>query len=89
MCNVDTAVLGQVWHDKKDPSAFPDFNTKHTCKNYDDVREWAKRLQVRTFPPELCYNILINLLFQAPPAETMPGDFLGIPKPEDILEYTP
>jgi hypothetical protein len=53
MCNVDTAVLGQVWHDKKDPSAFPDFNTKHTCKNYDDVREWAKRLQVRTLPPEL------------------------------------
>ncbi|KAM0320152.1 hypothetical protein ACHAPQ_010086 [Fusarium lateritium] len=70
MCNVDTAVLGQVWHDKKEPSAFPDFNTKHICKNYDDVREWAKRLQ-------------------APPAETMPGDFLGIPKPDDILEYTP
>ena len=46
MCHVDTGVLGQVWYDKKDPNAFPDFNTKHTCKNYDDIRKWAKSLQV-------------------------------------------
>ncbi|KAM0548119.1 hypothetical protein ACHAPJ_010040 [Fusarium lateritium] len=45
MCNIDTGVLGQVWYNKKDPSAFPDFNTKHTCKNYDDIRKWAKKLQ--------------------------------------------
>lgn len=48
MCNVDTGVLGQVWIDPEEPTAFPDFRTKHTCKNYEDIREWAERLQVRT-----------------------------------------
>lgn len=47
MCNVDTAVLGQVWANKDDPIAFPDFNTRHMCKNYEAVREWAEKLQVR------------------------------------------
>ncbi|KAF7551987.1 hypothetical protein G7Z17_g4615 [Cylindrodendrum hubeiense] len=45
MCNVDTAVLGQVWATKEDPMAFPDFNTRHMCKNYDAVREWGEKLQ--------------------------------------------
>ncbi|PON22126.1 hypothetical protein TGAM01_v209000 [Trichoderma gamsii] len=45
MCNVDTGVLGQVWINPEEPTAFPDFRTKHTCKNYEDIREWAERLQ--------------------------------------------
>ncbi|KAH7133107.1 hypothetical protein B0J13DRAFT_93554 [Dactylonectria estremocensis] len=45
MCNVDTAVLGQVWANKEEPLAFPDFNTRHMCKNYDAVRAWSERLQ--------------------------------------------
>ncbi|KAF4987367.1 hypothetical protein FDECE_15463 [Fusarium decemcellulare] len=45
MCNVDTGVLGQVWANQKDPNAFPDFNTKHTCKNYEDIKKWAEKLQ--------------------------------------------
>ncbi|KAH7153330.1 hypothetical protein EDB81DRAFT_648860 [Dactylonectria macrodidyma] len=45
MCNVDTAVLGQVWANPDDPLAFPDFNTRHMCKNYDAVRIWSERLQ--------------------------------------------
>ncbi|KAI5456529.1 hypothetical protein BGZ63DRAFT_395695 [Mariannaea sp. PMI_226] len=45
MCNVDTGVLGQVWADPDEPTAFPDFNTRHMCKNYDDVRKWAEKLQ--------------------------------------------
>lgn len=49
MCNVDTGVLGQVWYDRKNPSAFPDFNTKHTCKNYDDIKKWSEKLQVSIF----------------------------------------
>jgi hypothetical protein len=49
MCNVDTGVLGQVWVAASDggaPIAFPDFNTRHKCKNYDDVKNWAQKLQV-------------------------------------------
>uniref|UniRef100_A0A0B7JPQ2 Tat pathway signal sequence n=1 Tax=Bionectria ochroleuca TaxID=29856 RepID=A0A0B7JPQ2_BIOOC len=45
MCNVDTGVLGQVWVDPEKPNAFPDFNTRHMCKDYDAVRRWAKDLQ--------------------------------------------
>lgn len=48
MCNVDTGVLGQVWVDPKQPTAFPDFRTKHVCKNYDEIRNWAEHLQVST-----------------------------------------
>ncbi|CAI6092891.1 unnamed protein product [Clonostachys chloroleuca] len=45
MCNVDTAVLGQVWANPNNPKAFPDFNTKHVCKNYESVRKWAESIQ--------------------------------------------
>ncbi|KAK0738048.1 hypothetical protein B0T18DRAFT_335326 [Schizothecium vesticola] len=48
MCNVDTRLMGQVWYDKKHPRAFPDFNTKHTCKNYNVVRAWARERQLPT-----------------------------------------
>jgi len=46
MCNVDTGVLGQVWWNPSKPAAFPDFNTIHQCKNYDDVRKWADAHQI-------------------------------------------
>jgi hypothetical protein len=45
MCNVDIAVLGQVWWNKDTPIAFPDFNTQHICRNYDAVRQWAEENQ--------------------------------------------
>lgn len=48
MCNADTGVLGQVWFDQDSPTAFPDFNTKHKCKNFDDISKWAVEHQVRT-----------------------------------------
>ena len=44
MCTADYGVLGQWW--VKDVGPFVDFNTKHKCKNFDDIREWAKRHQV-------------------------------------------
>lgn len=47
MCNADTGVLGQVWFDRESPTAFPDFNTKHKCKNFDDISKWAVEHQVR------------------------------------------
>ncbi|TDZ13809.1 Oxidase ustYa [Colletotrichum orbiculare MAFF 240422] len=44
MCNVDTAVLGQVWANDP-PVPFPDFHTKHMCKNYEAIQAWAEKLQ--------------------------------------------
>lgn len=88
MCNVDTGVLGQVWTNPEDPTAFPDFNTKHKCKNYDHVKDWALKLQVRH---ELAQNYgpVLMMKLQAPPEEGLPDDFLLMPEPEDIMKYTP
>jgi len=41
MCDVDIGVFGAVWYNASDPRPFVDFNTKHVCKNFDDVRNWA------------------------------------------------
>lgn len=51
MCTVDLGVLGQVWWNKESPEAFVDFNTKHQCRNYTAVREWARTHQVPEKPP--------------------------------------
>jgi len=45
MCTTDFNVFGQVWIDSiKQP--FPDFMTKHKCKNFDAIRQWAYDHQV-------------------------------------------
>ncbi|KAG4439094.1 hypothetical protein IFR05_005436 [Cadophora sp. M221] len=41
MCTADVGVLGQVWWNKDEPVAYPDFNTRHKCRNFDDIRQWA------------------------------------------------
>ncbi|TKA50314.1 hypothetical protein B0A49_11075 [Cryomyces minteri] len=45
MCTVDIGVLGQVWWNKDEPTAYPDFNTEHRCRNFDVVRQWAEAHQ--------------------------------------------
>jgi hypothetical protein len=47
MCNVDTSILGQVWVNSDKPTAFPDFNTRHMCKNFDAIKAWAGKVEVR------------------------------------------
>lgn len=52
MCQVDTGLLGQVWWDKVRPKAFVDFNTRHTCKDFEAVRRWAEERQMPEVVPE-------------------------------------
>ncbi|KAH8594659.1 hypothetical protein B0O99DRAFT_513547 [Bisporella sp. PMI_857] len=52
MCTVDIGVLGQVWWNKQQPTAYPDFNTKHTCRNFEDVRKWAEKHQAPADVPD-------------------------------------
>jgi len=53
MCNVDIGVLGQVWWNKNQPTAYPDFNTQHKCRNFKDVRKWAEAHQApKVVPPD-------------------------------------
>lgn len=51
MCTVDVGMLGQVWWNPPAPKAFVDFNTKHTCRNFEDVRTWAEARQLPENPP--------------------------------------
>jgi len=53
MCTVDVNVLGQVWWNRKEPTAFPDFNTVHRCRNFEAVRQWAEEHQApMNVPPD-------------------------------------
>lgn len=52
MCTVDVGVLGQVWWNRERPTAYPDFNTEHKCKNFEDVRKWAEAHQAPKDVPD-------------------------------------
>lgn len=41
MCSADFNLLGFVHVAGREP--FPDFGTEHTCRNFDDVRDFASR----------------------------------------------
>jgi len=51
MCNVDVGVLGQIWVDPTDTMPFVDFNTRHKCKNFEAIRQWAHDHQLPEEPP--------------------------------------
>jgi hypothetical protein len=40
MCNADYTVFG--FYFVEDHSTGMNFNTKHMCKNYDDILDWAE-----------------------------------------------
>lgn len=86
MCNVDTGVLGQVWYDQESPEAFPDFNTKHTCKNYEDIRVWAEKIQVCHQSVRGFIQIKANQ-YQAPAPEDLPPGYMKAP--EGVLADIP
>jgi hypothetical protein len=46
MCGVDVGMLGQVWWDPTWPKSFVDFNTKHVCRNFEEIRGWAEQRQL-------------------------------------------
>lgn len=45
MCKADVSILGHVWI--RDYGIYPDFNTKHRCKNFEAIRDWARDRQLR------------------------------------------
>ncbi|KIM93703.1 hypothetical protein OIDMADRAFT_137397 [Oidiodendron maius Zn] len=52
MCTVDIGVLGQIWWNREEPMAYVDFNTRHKCRNFDVVRQWAFEHQAPEEVPE-------------------------------------
>jgi hypothetical protein len=48
---MDIGVFGSVWVGKRtDVHTFTDFNTKHVCRNFDQIREWARLNQMPDQP---------------------------------------
>lgn len=41
MCTADVGVSCQVCWNREEPVAYPDFNTRHKCRNFEDIRQWA------------------------------------------------
>jgi hypothetical protein len=56
MCTADVRVFSYVWYlpeNKTQPKSFPDFvTTQHTCRNFDDIPDWAERNQLSEYRPD-------------------------------------
>ncbi|KAB8301645.1 hypothetical protein EYC80_003483 [Monilinia laxa] len=52
MCTVDIGIMGQVWVHPDAPDAYVDFNTKHKCRDYEAVRDWAEKRQIPVTVPD-------------------------------------
>ena len=50
MCDLDIGTFGQVWVKHPTPRPWVDFNTRHTCRNFDAIRAWNEEKQI---PAEL------------------------------------
>ncbi|KAF7901476.1 hypothetical protein EAF00_003697 [Botryotinia globosa] len=46
MCTVDIGVMGKIWVRPEALEAYQDFNTKHKCRDFDAVRNWAEQRQM-------------------------------------------
>ncbi|KAF2198139.1 hypothetical protein GQ43DRAFT_337235, partial [Delitschia confertaspora ATCC 74209] len=49
MCTLDIGVLGQVWYQpegEERATPYVDFNTQHTCRDFEAIRKWAEMRQL-------------------------------------------
>ncbi|KAH8821828.1 hypothetical protein F5884DRAFT_769163 [Xylogone sp. PMI_703] len=69
MCTVDIGMLGQVWWNRTRPHAYPDFNTQHTCRNFEAVRKWAEDHQAPEDVPNdfLKRPVDMNIVYETLP----------------------
>lgn len=53
MCSMDIGVFGSYWvQNGTHQRPFVDFNTKHVCRNFDAIRDWAEERQIPEVEPE-------------------------------------
>ena len=51
-CNADVGLYTAVWvKDYNEP--YPDFNTQHTCRNFDKIRDWALNQELNVSKADL------------------------------------
>ena len=46
LCDLDIGTFGPLWVKHPTPRPWVDFNTRHTCKNFDAIRRWAEARQI-------------------------------------------
>lgn len=47
MCSSDIGLVGLSWYNLSGKTvSLPKFDTKHQCRNFDVIREWARSNQV-------------------------------------------
>lgn len=47
MCQPNIGIFGSVWiRNGTSVKPFVDFNMAHTCRNWDDIQEWARVRQI-------------------------------------------
>jgi hypothetical protein len=49
---MDTSTFGLIWVNQTRPHPWADFNTKHVCRNFEDIRAWAERNQIPDHVPD-------------------------------------
>ena len=49
MCNADVGMISHHWI-KDYPRPYPNFNTWHQCRNFEQVLEWTQGHQLRVTP---------------------------------------
>jgi Mycotoxin biosynthesis protein UstYa len=54
MCSMDIGVFGSVWVQNKAQGlhTFVDFNTQHTCRDFEAIRSWAEKHQLSEHAPK-------------------------------------
>jgi len=75
MCTANVDVYPFVWMETQDQGPFPDFNTRHQCRNFDNIMKWQQENEV---PQELYKNHTVLL---------KPDDVDWFPAPKKLKEW--
>lgn len=51
MCQGDMGLMTYNWV-KDNPIMYPDFDTRHRCRNFDKLLEWGERTMLKTEPAD-------------------------------------
>ncbi len=78
MCHADVGLISRRWV-KHNPAPYPNFNTWHKCRNFDEVLDLAYKRQLpRPLPKHFNHTVPIlegSRIWDAPP---QPGESEGI-----------
>jgi hypothetical protein len=51
MCTGDMGLMTYNWV-QDNPTPYPDFDTRHRCRNFDKLLEWGEKTMLKDVPPD-------------------------------------